>query len=149
MGSKTFLTHRRCGGNVVIDASAATKMYAPSFSINAHGITSLVLDIDVISTGQLTPRYWCRKCDTVFGDDLGKSLDVVCTVCGNAHPVSETSVHHQLTTICNECVEKIKLVIEGKEDESCDIAKDYVNMYSLSKIKLVSLEQVLKSPIKI
>lgn len=148
--SVTFLSHiyNDCGGNIVLDASASTKLYAPSFSISSAGIEKVTLDIDVVPGGRLIPAFWCKKCgETVNLDNIGEHLSAACQICGRRHPVKLIYVHNYIPSICNKCLEGI--ITYCKDGEVGDPRiRDYVETYSLTKsIKVVPLEQVLKSPI--
>lgn len=151
--ASTFLGHYKqneiglCQGNIVIDASTSAKLIAPSFSVNTGGLGKLVLDIQIAPGNRLDPAYQCTKCGEIVNkDSLGTELTAICQICGDTKLAGEINVHSQITTICNECIEKIKDFSSSTEER----VKDYIEMYSLTKnIRVVPLVKVLLSPINL
>jgi hypothetical protein len=146
----TFLTHNKCGGPVVLDASPTAKLIAPSFSINSKGIGSLTLDIQIAPGGKLEPAFWCMKCgNTIDKNIMGSDLVATCQVCGTSQTVDKLNVHSHITTICDTCLESI--IAFTKSGAHCpEYIEDYVANYNLtSRIRVVPLTQVLNSPITI
>lgn len=151
--SATFLSHVKCGGNIVIDATPTAKLIAPSFQIGQGGLKSLVLDIQVINGGKLIPDFMCTKCGTVFPTNvpadnrLAVELQANCQICGNDKLVKDLSVHSEIVTICNSCEAEIRLSIK-RESFSSERIREYVQQYNIKARFIVTpLVTVLRSPI--
>jgi len=150
---QTFLTHtpaKRCGGNVVIDASSTAKLIAPSFAINSQGIGDLTLDINISNGGNLIPVFMCTKCGEILEKDvIGRDLSACCQVCGKENIVSDLYVNPKIACICINCIGEIKRTLAGEASENPRI-RDFISVYSLKPgMRNVSLEKVLASPIHI
>lgn len=150
--ASTFLTHKKpgCRGNIALDTTPAVKLIAPSFSITIGGITSLVLDTQVNPHGFASMTFSCLNCgDTIPKEHFHDQLIASCQICGYDKPVGELSVHSIISTVCDDCLESIKLCIKGDTKVS-DIIKEYVGAYSLkSNLKVEPLSKVLSLPINI
>jgi hypothetical protein len=146
--SQTFLTHIGCNGSIVINATKTAKLVAPSFSINSAGISSLVLDIQVVEGGKLTPAFECVKCGKEFSNvEVETGLMAHCQICGNDTPVSELLVHTEITCICSTCMKAIKAQLTTGIT-SQELIAEYIEQFGLnSRMKTVSMIKVLTSPI--
>lgn len=149
--SATFLTHIDCGGDVVLDATKTTKLVAPSFAINAGGISNLTLDIRVMDGGVLDPAFLCIHCNVeIDRENISSQLAAHCQVCSGLFPVQVLHVHSEIVCLCTTCKNKLDAYALNNEEDVEEIIKDYSEQFGLSrKLKTVSLEKVLTSPITI
>jgi len=148
--SSTFLTHtaNRCGGSIVIDCDKVVKMIAPSFSINSNGIGNLMMDIEIVPGGKLTPSFRCKKCnETINQDSMGDDLSCICQICGKLIPISDINVHSEIVTVCTSCVRDVKeFCTTGKTDNYR--VSNFVDLYALTKsMRTIPLVTVLNKPI--
>lgn len=154
--SSSFLTHTRkkamgavCGGSIVLDVTGATKVYAPSFTFETDKLGSLLLDVDVVQSGSIIPRFFCKSCGEQFtAENLAGTVSAHCQICGKSTPVDSLQMHPAITCICNKCVSDIKEHFSGNGGSS-RIA-DYVVSFGLtSRMRLVPLMTILSSPVTI
>jgi hypothetical protein len=148
--SITFLTHLGCGGNIVLDASRTTKLIAPSFAVGCGGIYNLTLDIHVVDKIIAEPAFLCISCNVEIAKDaISSQVCARCQICGGVFTVDKMSVHSEISCLCFSCRSKLdKYAQEGGECE--ETIKDYSEQFGITrKLKTVTLEKVLTSPITI
>ena len=151
MSGKTFLTHRECGGQVVIDPSNTIKLIIPSFRINRSGLDGMVFDTSVEGDGKFIPEYKCMKCRaSLSSNDLNDGVVAVCQICAKPNLVKDLSVHAEVTSICEKCSDEIKSAMKGDTSPS-ERVKSYIVSFGMNKrnFVLLKLSDVLYSPVSI
>lgn len=145
----TTLEHN-CGGNVVINASKAYRLIAPSFSISLSGIDNMTLDV-LITTDSFEPEFVCVKCKTSIEDeDLKFKTYAKCLICGKNTLINDMVVHSQIPFMCKECLKQIKTATTYQDIPGIPIIiYRYIEAFGLTKgIRTVPLYKALQIPIK-
>jgi hypothetical protein len=149
---KTFLSHYKygCMGDVVIDASTAIKLYAPSYKIARGGLSGLMLDVNIVQDGNLIPSYWCIKCkETIPTPCLGSDLSAVCQVCGDLCVADDLNIHEEIITICNKCLKAMNDKLCGHKIKNVRV-ESYMECFGIvNDVKTTPLVNVLKATIRL
>ena len=147
--SSTLLSHKGCGGSVVLDASKLYHLIAPSFGISTTGINHIIVDV-LNKPGSHTPEFLCYKCYKEFSGENLKTLVVArCTICGNMEEVGSGFMHNLISCICSKCTKLMKDHFTDPDDTP-EIIRKYIDAFGLTKpIKVYSLYKILSYPLEI
>ena len=143
----TLLTHKRCGGSIVLDFGENMKLIGPSYHIGTTGITSILFDIRR-SVSTAVPGFRCYQCYKAI-DNIMTEMTSVCLICGVEHDVRDLWVHTRFSIICTTCADKL-LRVEKADAQEDQVIVSYLEAFgSKAAGKSVSLRDVLLKPVTI
>lgn len=148
--SRTLLTHRNCGGSVILDLSDGIKLMSPSFELCQEGVSRVLLDVKLDGNTHMHPKWICAGCGQTIDDDhIDTEIMVCCQVCTNVKSASDVYVHSSVTSICSDCFDDIKrFKLTGKCSNPS--SREYSLFFSIGpRSKMIPLPTVLKMPVPV
>jgi hypothetical protein len=143
--SKTLLTHKKCGGNVIAELKGF-RLITPflGFSFGKLSVARwefLDPNLKIPTSEENRNLYFlCTNCGELNEEELEHDVISSCSICCDDFPVADLIVTDYAPEICKNCLAKIKT---SDDDEILKI----INMPA--KARKRPLIEVLTMPVKI
>lgn len=108
---------KKCGGILMVDASAGISLLTPSYSFKSSGEFTLgIVELTERKSAKFLDIFVCSKCTQTFAPDSDE-ISAMCNVCRKDRPVSKMFVSSAIAQICEGCMEYLQDPSKKTEDE--------------------------------